>query len=61
MKMKQCPLCKKEIPELLYDMHMAADQLAIARMKRDFPDWSEKDGVCRPCLDRYRKTTTAAA
>ena len=53
MKMKQCPLCKKEVPELLYDLHAAADQLAIERMKKDFPGWSEKDGVCEPCLQRY--------
>ena len=60
MNMKQCPLCKKEIPELLYDLHMIADNLAIQRMQRDFPDWSPKDGVCEPCLERYKKTATSA-
>jgi len=47
-------LCKREVPELLYDMHIAADNMAIERMKKDFPGWSEKDGVCEPCLERYR-------
>jgi len=42
------------VPELLYDMHVAADQMAIERMKKDFPGWSEKDSVCEPCLERYR-------
>jgi hypothetical protein len=60
MKMKQCPLCKREIPELLYDLHITADNLAIQRMKRDFPDWSPTDGVCEPCLERYKKTASSA-
>jgi hypothetical protein len=55
MKMIKCPLCGKEVPEGLYQMHLATDELVIAKMKRDFPGWSEKDGVCEPCLERYRK------
>ncbi|MBI5696017.1 MAG: hypothetical protein HZC51_09820 [Nitrospirae bacterium] len=55
MKTKQCPLCKREVPELLYDMHVATDMIAIEKMKRDFPGWSEKDGVCEPCLKRYKE------
>lgn len=54
MATKTCPLCKREVPELLFDLHMQADMLAIERMKRDFPGWSEKDGVCEPCLERYK-------
>lgn len=30
------------------------NQLAIERMKKDFQGWSENDGVCEPCLERYR-------
>lgn len=61
MKMKQCPLCKKEIPELLYDLHIITDNLVIQRMQRDFPGWAPKDGVCEPCLERYKKTGSFAA
>ena len=63
MKMKKCPLCKKEVPELLYDMHRAVDEMVVTRMKRDFPGWSENDGVCEPCLERYKnlKNTQAGA
>lgn len=57
MGMKQCPLCKKMVPELLYDMHVATDELAIERMRKDFPGWAMEDGVCQPCLDRYMQPT----
>ncbi len=61
MKMKTCPLCKMEVPELLYDLHHSADSLVIERMKRDFPGWSEHDGVCEPCLERYKNLRKGAA
>jgi len=53
--MKQCPLCKKMVPELLYDMHVATDELTMERMKKDFPEWTPEEGVCQPCLDRYKE------
>lgn len=55
MKKMICPLCKRSVPEDLYEMHITIDRLAIQRMKRDFPGWSEKDGACLPCLERYEK------
>lgn len=61
MSMKQCPLCKTMVPELLYDMHRSADDLVINRMKRDFPGWSENDGVCEPCLERYKNMQKSVA
>ncbi len=61
MKTIQCPLCKKKVPALLYELHRTADELVISRMKRDFPGWSEHDGVCEPCLERYKSTRTKSA
>lgn len=61
MKMKICPLCGAMVPELLYDLHRSADDLVISRMKRDFPGWSEHDGVCDPCLERYQSLNKNAA
>jgi hypothetical protein len=57
MKTKQCPLCKRDVNELLYDMHIATDELKIKLIKQQFPDWSEKDGICEPCHERFRKMT----
>lgn len=53
-RMKRCPLCGQLVPELLYDLHLSVDDMVLARMRRDFPDWSEFDGVCGPCLSRYK-------
>jgi hypothetical protein len=36
MKTKQCPLCKREVNELLYDMHIATDELKIKLIKQKF-------------------------
>jgi hypothetical protein len=52
-RMKKCPLCGQLVPELLYDLHRSVDDMIVSRMKRDFPGWSEEDGVCGPCLGRY--------
>jgi len=61
MKKIACPLCKMEVPDQLYDLHRFADNLVIERMKRDFPEWSENDGVCQPCLERYKNLQRNAA
>lgn len=58
-KMRTCPLCGQMVPELLYDLHRSVDALVVSRMKRDFPGWSEQDGVCAPCLERYQGTSAA--
>lgn len=56
VRMKRCPLCGQLVPDLLYDLHRSADDMIVARMERDFPGWSEQEGVCGPCLERYRCT-----
>lgn len=61
MRMKKCPLCGQMVPELLYELHRSVDDLVVARMKRDFPGWSERDGVCGPCLERYKGFSDTAA
>ena len=55
MKMMKCPLCGMEVPELMYALHEATDQLIINRMQNSFPGWQTEDGVCEPCLERFRK------
>ena len=55
MNMVKCPLCGMEVPELLYQLHEATDQLAINRMQTKFPGWQPEDGVCEPCLARFKK------
>jgi hypothetical protein len=31
------------------------DKFAIEQVKYDFSGWTEDDGLCLPCLERYRK------
>lgn len=54
MNMVKCPLCGMEVPELMYELHEATDRLVIQRMQAKFPGWEPKDGVCEPCLERFR-------
>src|SRR6266540_4256360 len=55
MEMVKCPLCGMEVPDLMYPLHEATDKLVINRMRNKFPGWQAEDGVCEPCLDRFRK------
>lgn len=55
MNMVKCPLCGREVPELLYPLHEATDQLAINSMQAKFPGWKPQEGVCEPCLARFKK------
>jgi len=57
MKTVKCPLCGKKVPEDMLGLHMSTDELVIAKIRRDFPDWSPENGVCEPCLQRYKEKT----
>lgn len=55
MKMVKCPLCGMEVPELMYQLHEATDRMVIHQMQAKFPGWQPEQGVCEPCLERFRK------
>jgi hypothetical protein len=59
MKMATCPLCGVEVPELMYSLHEATDQLIIQRVQSKFPGWQVGDGVCEPCLARFSRQAGA--
>jgi len=52
---KRCPLCKREVPWLLYHMHSPVDEMLVPILKGDYPGWSEDDGICIPCLEKYKR------
>jgi len=31
------------------------DKFSVEQVKYDFSGWTEDDGLCLPCLERYRK------
>lgn len=55
VKMIKCPLCGMDVPELMYELHEATDQMIIHQVQAKFPGWQPEQGVCEPCLERFRK------
>jgi len=60
MQKKLCPVCKKEVYWLVHHLHKATDQVAVEQLKYDFSGWTEEDGLCLPCLEKYRKYNLAS-
>ncbi len=54
-KKKRCPICKKEKEEEIVDVCNAGYEYIIDLIKKDHPDWLEKDGSCPNCIDYYKK------
>lgn len=55
MQKKHCPVCRKEVFYLVHHLHNMTDKFAVEQVKYDFSGWTEDDGLCLPCLERYRK------
>ena len=55
MQKTHCPICKKEVFYLVHHLHNMTDEFAVEQVKYDFSGWTEDDGLCLPCLERYRK------
>lgn len=54
MQKKLCPICHREVYWLVHHLHNVTDQFALEEVKNDFMGWTEDDGLCLPCLERYR-------
>jgi hypothetical protein len=50
-----CPVCKKEQEEGLVDLCTTAYDYIVETLKREHPDWQEKDGACPKCVEYYKK------
>ncbi|MFM9910050.1 MAG: S8 family serine peptidase [Chitinophagaceae bacterium] len=49
----ECPLCKEGIEKLLYRYHIESERQVIERIKKENPQWTERDGICSRCIDHY--------
>lgn len=49
-----CPVCKKMQDEKLINICKTAYEYIIESLKRDHPDWQEKDGACPKCVEYYK-------
>ena len=56
-----CSLCSEKISGdmMIYREHMESHIVDL--VKRDHPDWVEKNGMCKKCMDYYRAQLKGAA
>lgn len=50
-----CPICKKEMDKKTAEICRQAREFIIKNIKRDHPEWVEKDGACPKCVEYYEK------
>lgn len=50
-----CPVCGKEMPRDLMVFLNHTDQHIVNEIKKTHPQWVDADGVCRRCLEFYRR------
>ncbi len=48
--MASCALCGKEVDSVTH----IAEHWLINNIKEDHPEWVEKDGSCKKCIDYYK-------
>ncbi len=56
MKLKQCRICQRQVPWLVTHLEEPADQVVISMIERNLPERTGEDGICLPCLDRYKQS-----
>jgi hypothetical protein len=49
-----CPVCKEMEDEDLVVLCKTAYDYVIETIKRDHPEWQEKDGACPKCVEYYK-------
>lgn len=48
-----CPLCQDKVDKLVYRFHYDSEQAVIEKIRKEFPEWTERDGLCSRCLDFF--------
>ena len=54
-KMKFRNVCGKSSKEEIVDVCTTAYDYIIEQIKKDHPEWVEKDGACPKCIEYYKK------
>ncbi len=54
MQKKLCPVCRREVCYIVHHLHNLVDQLAVLQLKNGFAGWTEDEGMCLICLERFR-------
>ena len=50
-----CSVCQRKVSGDLIYFKDHTEKHIIELVKHDHPDWVERDGICRQCVDYYRK------
>jgi hypothetical protein len=51
----RCPVCGEEVCEDIHEYMDHTERHIIDIIKKDHPEWVEKDGLCRKCREYYEK------
>lgn len=54
MKYK-CSICGQVVETDLHDFVEHTEGHIVEVIRQEHPEWSEKNGMCRKCLEHYRK------
>ncbi|MCK9554950.1 hypothetical protein M0R36_03925 [bacterium] len=55
MKEIKCPICNKRISSDVLTVKLHTEEHIVEEVKKNHPEWIEKDGVCPICLEHYKK------
>lgn len=50
-----CQICGRQIDTAAALMHVKTEEYLLELIRRDHPEWKEKQGTCHHCIDYYRK------
>jgi hypothetical protein len=50
-----CPTCGKEIPRELEHIIEHTEDHIVNQIKKNHPDWQEKNGLCEKCYKFYKE------
>ena len=51
----KCQVCNRDIDDFASLTHIKAEEYLIELIRRDHPEWTEKDKTCHKCVEYYRK------
>ncbi len=50
-----CPTCGKKLPRELLIIIPHTEEHIMDAIKKNHPDWSTEDGICKKCYEYYKE------
>ena len=54
---EECPICGLSHPHLIHNFNPSYEADIISTVKKDFPTWETKQGICSRCFDKFEAVT----